>query len=326
MAVRLAHPSDLLADALAAARVTSADLEAFLRSAKPESGVAAGLVSSSTSGPCPGDFESYAEYLSACAVDQAFLNAVAGIRPTPVEYPAGQGGHDVEPQDNDILIDSAAVRIDRMRSMLLSRARLIQSRLASSGARWKAAFLTATYADDQDDFDARQISILMKHIRRWAKRRGFTVPYLWVLERGEKRGRLHYHVVVWLPKGYSMPKPDKQGWWRFGSTNIQWARHAPVGYLAKYMGKGGPSDLPMPKGARLHGSGGMTAIERAKVCWLHAPAWVREHWDSWDLMPRRATGGGWVSRVLGDWLPSPYQFVGMFRGRPVIRPIGLLTS
>jgi hypothetical protein len=38
------------------------------------------------------------------------------------------------------------------------------------------------------------------------------------------------------------------------------------------------------------------------------PKWVRTLFDAAD-MPRRAIGGGIVSRLTGEWLPSIYQVV-----------------
>jgi hypothetical protein len=172
----------------------------------------------------------------------AFRAACAGVTAVgPVDYPASSSP-DVEPKDGDLVLEPGKVRNRRLRSSVLDRSRLIQHRLGSSGARWRGVFLTATYANE-DDFAPGQVSALVEHIRKWGKRRGITIPGIWVLERGEEGGRLHYHLVLWLPKGLTLPKPDKQGWWTRGSTNIQWAKHPPVGYLAKYVGKGcGPDE------------------------------------------------------------------------------------
>lgn len=223
---------------------------------------------------------------------------------------------------HQVIIDSNLGRLRRMRSALLTAANLIQERLGSSGRRWKAAMLHLTYRDE-DDFDPCQMSALMKHIREWAKRRGLpALPYVWVLERGEKRGRLHYHILIWLPLGVTLPKPDKQGWWPWGHTKWQWARQ-PVGYLAKYASKGwtrdGKVQPSFPKGSRIHGKGGLTTVERSKCAWWRAPAWVKDAWPDWQDEPRPAPGGGWVSRVLGDWLPSPWRLVGFNLGRPVVQ-------
>ncbi|MTW21172.1 rolling circle replication-associated protein [Allochromatium palmeri] len=223
---------------------------------------------------------------------------------------------------HQVIIDSHLGRLKRMRSGVLTAANLIQERLAASGRRWKAAMLHLTYRDE-DEFSPDQMSALMKHIREWTRRRGLpALPYVWVLERGEKRGRLHYHILIWLPLGVTLPKPDKQGWWPWGHTKWEWARQ-PVGYLAKYASKGWTKDGKVqpsfPKGSRIHGKGGLTAVERSKCAWWRAPKWVKDAWPDWQDEPRPAPGGGWVSRVLGDWLPSPWRLVGFDLGRPVVR-------
>ncbi|MBK1718516.1 hypothetical protein CKO27_12845 [Thiocystis violacea] len=209
-----------------------------------------------------------------------------------------------------------------MRSAVLTAANLIQARLGSSGRRWKAAMLHLTYRDE-DDFSPDQMSVLIKHIRQWVKRRDLpALPYIWVLERGSSRGRLHYHILIWLPLGVTLPKPDKQGWWPWGHTKWQWARE-PVGYLAKYASKGSTKDgdvqASFPKGSRSHGKGGLTTVERSKCAWWRAPKWVKDAWPDWQDEPRPFLGGGWRSRVHGDWLPSPWRLVGFDLGRPVVQ-------
>lgn len=215
-----------------------------------------------------------------------------------------------------IVIDAQRSRLKRMRSAVLTASSLVSNRLGSSGRRWKAAMLHLTYADE-DAFDPRQVSGLMKHIREWSRRRGLpALPYVWVLERGETFGRLHYHMLIWLPLGVTLPKPDKQGWWPWGHTKWEWARGA-VGYLAKYVSKGG--EVVFPKGSRSHGKGGLTAVERSQCAWWRSPTWVKAVWPDWQDEPRPAKGGGWVSRVSGDWLPSPWRLVGFELGRPVVQ-------
>ena len=95
--------------------------------------------------------------------------------------------------------------------------------------------VTLTYRDDVD-WSPRQVSNYLKCVREWARRKGIFIHYVWVLEL-TKRGRPHYHVLFWLPKGVSMPKADKQGWWKHGMTRSEWA-YSPVGYLCKYTSKG----------------------------------------------------------------------------------------
>ena len=94
--------------------------------------------------------------------------------------------------------------------------------------------VTLTYREDVE-WSPRQVSGYLKCVREWARRKDIFIHYVWVLEL-TKRGRPHYHVLFWLPKGVSMPKADKQGWWKHGMTRSEWA-HSPVGYLCKYTSK-----------------------------------------------------------------------------------------
>jgi hypothetical protein len=167
--------------------------------------------------------------------------------------------------------------------------------------------VTLTYRDG-DDWQPRHVSDLLKNIRQWAGRRSVEVAYVWVGEL-TKRGRLHYHVLLWLPRGVTLPKPDKQGWWRHGSTRIEWARK-PVGYLVKYASKGTGEDWDFPAGARIHGAGGLDAAERMQRRWWVAPQWVRTTWPEWEADTVPAKGGGWVARSTGDWQPSPWEVIG----------------
>jgi hypothetical protein len=117
----------------------------------------------------------------------------------------------------EIEIDPVEGRRRNLKRGVLSGARLIEFALANRRAR--RAMLTLTYRDI-DAFEPRHISQLLKHIRHWLRRRGHRFHYVWVAEL-QGRGALHYHVLVWLPRGLSLPKPDKQGWWRHGSTRIE---------------------------------------------------------------------------------------------------------
>jgi hypothetical protein len=278
-----------------------------------------GLVSLETSPKSFSSGELYEDYGKDKRIKGAFGRAVRGLQSAGVaDYAESFSYQDSEPVEGDLVLDVRRARGKRMKSSLTGAAALVQQRLAASGSRWKAAMLTATYRDE-DEFEQGQLSRLMDNISKWGQRHGVVLPYIWVLERGENRGRLHYHIIVWLPKGLTLPKPDKQGWWPWGMTNIQWAR-SPAGYLAKYAGKGlAEGSMPLPKGSRCHGRGGLTVIERCKLAWARAPGWVRDYWPEWESKPRPQRGGGWVSKESGEWLPSPWRLVGFCRGSPIIR-------
>ncbi len=170
--------------------------------------------------------------------------------------------------------------------------------------RHKPAMLTLTYRE-VGAWHPKHISDLLQRVRVWMKRRGHRMRYVWVAEL-QQRGALHYHVVFWLPRGLTLPKPDKQGWWPHGSTRIEWARR-PAAYLAKYASKlDSKVGIGFPAGARLHGRGGFEELGRAVAQWFNLPTWARE---ICDLAGRavRVAGVGLVERDTGVHLPSPWR-------------------
>jgi len=207
-------------------------------------------------------------------------------------------------------IDNKAARLRRMAKSVKTSGRLHQLEANSGGYRSFLVMVTLTYAPSQDH-DKRDISRFLKRVREWCRRRAIRFRYVWVLEL-HKSGRPHYHVLIWLPRGYHLPKPDKRGWWPKGSTRIEGARK-PVGYLAKYASKLASAAQEehstfnaMPKGARIHGAGGLSERSKRIRRWWLSPMWVRRQWHPQEDA-RPCPGGGWISRVLGDWLPSPWS-------------------
>lgn len=165
-----------------------------------------------------------------------------------------------------------------------------------------AAMLTLTYAD-VDGWEPRHISDALKRAREWHKAQGIPMRYVWVAEL-QKRGALHYHLVFWMPHGVVMPKWDKDnaGWWPHGFTQWDTARNA-VGYLLKYLSKGTAAHQ-FPKGARLHGCGGLEPALRRSRAWFSYPAFIKAR-ASIDDRWRRAPGGGWQAPT-GDVFPSEH--------------------
>jgi len=151
-----------------------------------------------------------------------------------------------------------------------------------------------------------QISELVRHIRQWLKRKGLPLRYVWVQEFCKKDARPHYHMLIWLPLGLSLPKPDKQGWWRQGMTRIEWARNA-IGYIAKYASKGDSLAQPV-KGARMHGNGGLTDEALLEQRWWKLPTWLRGDVEPSDRVRRAAprSGGGFVDPGSGQVYRSPW--------------------
>lgn len=166
--------------------------------------------------------------------------------------------------------------------------------------------ITLTYAGTNDDWSPKHISAFMTHVREWCRRHGLSCRYCWVAEL-QKRGVIHYHVALWVPRGVKLPRPDDQGWWCHGMTRIEVARAA-VPYLLKYLSKGAGDTLgSFPKGSRIYGVGGLEYSLRRARRWLGLPAFVQARSDIGDDW-RRAQGGGWISPA-GEIFPSEFARV-----------------
>jgi hypothetical protein len=204
------------------------------------------------------------------------------------------------PDGKVIRVDREATRLKRLRCSVLTAARLqVQQR-----PRWKVAMLTLTYRPDVD-WCAGQISTLVRHVRQYLRRKGVEMRHVWVQEF-TKKGRPHYHMLIWLPLGITLPKPDKRGWWPWGMTKVEWARNA-VGYIAKYASKADGLFKPA-KGARMHGNGGLDGEALIEQRWWKLPGWLRHQVKPSDGVRRAVagTGGGFVDPETGEVFRSPW--------------------
>lgn len=241
-----------------------------------------------------------------------------GAAPGLVHYQTSDTLPPGRPSELDIcIVDPSVSRQWRMRKSIITGARLLSQGMGSGGFRGKWAMLTLTYRPGQY-YEPHDVTGLVKNIRTYLARRGAPLAGVWKLEM-TKAGNPHYHVLIWLPKGITLPKPDKRGWWVKGMTKIEWARNA-VGYIAKYASKVEAGSIP--KGARLYGLLGLDAAMRCERNWWLAPRWVRDTWPK-EHNPKRTKGGGWVSRLTGEHVRSRYQFHGFywFEGRRCVKLI-----
>jgi hypothetical protein len=202
-------------------------------------------------------------------------------------------------QQRLILVDRHEARIKRLRRSVLTAARLhCQQRKG-----WKVCMVTLTYAPE-NDWAPGQIGHLIRSIRKYLRRKDIELCYDWVQEF-TKRGKPHYHLLIWLPRGITLPKPDKRGWWPYGMTKIEWAYNA-IGYIAKYASKG--DSLHRPEvGARMHGNGGLKGDALLEARWWKLPAWARENSAPSDRLRRRASGGGILNPMTGEILLTPWR-------------------
>jgi hypothetical protein len=129
------------------------------------------------------------------------------------------------------------------------------------------------------------------------------MPYIWRAEMQEKRSTptIHYHAVIWIPNGIKPPKPDIQGWWPYGWSNVQRA-YNPAGYIAKYINK--PSLIPLPRRARSY------SVQTAKLLvldFLRIPNWMK-YFSRYGGKVQRLKGFGWHVIDTGLCYTSPWAF------------------
>lgn len=193
-------------------------------------------------------------------------------------------------------------RLARMRRGVWAAASIFKDECPRP-AYW-CLMVTLTYADPSA-WRPRHISDYLKGLRRWLGHRA-RLRYVWCLEL-QKRGAPHYHVLIWLPVGLKVPKPDRSGMWTHGLSRVEESR-APIGYIAKYTSKGG-DEVELPRGSRIYGCGGLETAQRVIVRWRMLPRYVREHFDVSHRVIR-AKGGGWVSLTSGEWISAAYWHAG----------------
>lgn len=156
-------------------------------------------------------------------------------------------------------------------------------------------FVTLTYAT-ADAWTPNHVTKAFDCFRRWCKRLGYECKYTWVAEiqpkRAERTGDhvVHYHALVWLPVGVSMPFWDVstrasgrrvRPFWSHGMTNTEKAKSG-VGYLMKYLSKLGELTV-FPDGLRLYGMGGLDATARQVRTWYNLPQWAKNVYGVGDL-------------------------------------------
>jgi len=201
------------------------------------------------------------------------------------------------------LIDGNARRLHRMRKVIGHSARLLHFDATGERQRYRKVFVTLTYRD-AEQWEPGHVRQFLRRIGDWCRERGVARRYVWCAEL-QKRGVVHYHVLLWIPRKFLLPKPDKRGWWPHGATNIKEAQHA-VSYIAKYASKTTWDEAArFPKGARLFGHGGVETSLRPQIRYWLAPRWVKDTFTGNSDI--RKCKGGYVNKYTGEFVASPWQ-------------------
>lgn len=163
-----------------------------------------------------------------------------------------------------------------------------------------AVAVTLTYANDAD-FCPKHITRFINCLRAKLKRQGHQLLYVWVLERASA---LHYHLSLWLPRGFVLSHADLAKWWPWGSTWTQACRKvsAWIRYISKREDK-----ARLPVSARAYGYGGLDEPAKEAVHKAMLPRWVKA------LMPktakaRRLPKVGWTDMNTGEVYESPWEW------------------
>jgi hypothetical protein len=171
-------------------------------------------------------------------------------------------------------------------------------------------FVTLTYAH-ADNWHARQIVEAIRLFRSWCTSKNVPCRYTWVAELTPSNGRVHYHLLAWLPPGLRMPHWDrptrKRGgqrpaFWQWGMSQTEVAKSG-VGYLMKYLSKLGELTR-FPKGLRLYGIGGLNDTGRKVRSWYNLPEWVKRSYGVGEVL---RSAGRLLVRATGELLDSPYK-------------------
>lgn len=194
-----------------------------------------------------------------------------------------------------------------MRKSVFEAAKLAEDQAEAQwqGERVQVLMITPTYAASAAswEFEPRHMSEFLRRVRRFLGSKGIDrAPYVWVAER-QRRGVLHYHLLLWIPARIWLPNPDRAGWWPHGSTRTERARRA-VAYLGKYASKEEQKSGRFPKGCRMHGCGGLDLVHKQRRSWTMMPRYVRQVCMPEDA-PQRCRGG-YVIRATGEYVPTPW--------------------
>lgn len=204
-----------------------------------------------------------------------------------------------------MFVDNRQKRWASLRRSIWLWGQVMQEQAEREGKSKPHAYMaTLTYAKE-DDWRAGQIRDFMLGMRAWVGER--LNGYAWVAEL-QKRGAMHYHVLISLKHG-TIPLPDRSGLWRFGMSEVSRARR-PLPYLLKYASKGERDEKQYPKGARIY-SCFVASDCRANSSYREFaqrvyPRWAREILDGLGVgaTARRASGGG--VEIDGQLYKSPY--------------------
>lgn len=210
-----------------------------------------------------------------------------------------------------IPFDHRAARLRRMRRRVRAWARWARG----LRRRFWAIGVGLTYAPGQE-WCPNDVRDFVHHFHRLA------IAHAWVAEL-QARGAVHYHVILVVPRGHRIPKPDQAGLWGKGFTRVKLLKWRRVGgYLAEYCRKLEQKEGPFPRGLRLFAVGfrreAWGVLGEEALLWFRAsalPGWLATLVEWFREVPsRRGAGGWWWFRKASVWVRSPWRLLVYERG------------
>lgn len=216
-----------------------------------------------------------------------------------------------------IELDTVKERLGRMRRRVGEWARNTQE---FNKGKYRIVMVTLTYKRD-GMWRANHIRDFMTRMRGVLKSK--LLAYAWVAELTEG-GRVHYHVLLVVPRGVLVPAPDagtmKTRLWKHGSSRTETART--VWYVVKYLSKGHHMWKTFPHRMRLYAvviykDAPLSDEDRFNFKLTAWPSKVRaaaremaDLLEGFDLVARRVPGGWYIEGGLHEvYLRAEYEYI-----------------
>lgn len=165
----------------------------------------------------------------------------------------------------------------------------------------RAFAITLTYAENSQ-FAHDQISTFIHYFRKKLSSMGYKFQYVWTLE---KATALHYHLTMWLPRGFRLTHKDLESRWPWGSTWI--AACKSVRAWVRYISKREDKDN-LPTGAKIFSHGGLDHEGKEAVRRADFPHWLKSTLPT-EAAPARVSGA-WVDTGTGEIFECPWLWTG----------------
>ncbi len=211
-----------------------------------------------------------------------------------------------------ITLDKREARLSKMRKRVFSWADTLKEYLNET-QKFRKVMITLTYKG-VEDWQPNHIRDYLKALKRKLGKN--LIACAWVSEL-QKRGAVHYHIILVCQKGTRIPTPDKSRMWKHGMSKIETAKT--VYYLCSYLKKYYQKEGEFPKGMRMYSVWISKGAVEAIALWMMRvstlPRWFAEKvlefsdykGEKWE----RCKGGGWI--FAGKFFRSPYAFMGILR-------------